>query len=111
MPGTVTRQARDDLAGIRQFISQDSPYYADVVVARVIVATERLTRFPRSGRVVPEWNTEDVREVVHPPYRVIYRLLAELAAAGFKPMEDVQLFTAKWFVIYGRSGLAVGKFR
>lgn len=72
-----TDQARDDLAGIDRFISQDSAYYAQIVVARLIAATERLAIFPRSGRVVPEWKTDDVREVIHSSYRVIYRLFAD----------------------------------
>ena len=72
-----TVQARDDLASIDWFISQDSPHYAQVVVARLIAATERLVPFPRSGRIVPEWNADDVREIIQPPYRVIYRLFAE----------------------------------
>ncbi|MSO35544.1 MAG: type II toxin-antitoxin system RelE/ParE family toxin [Acidobacteria bacterium] len=39
-----TEQARADLAAIRAFISQDSPYYASVVVSRIIAATDRLAR-------------------------------------------------------------------
>ena len=41
-----TEQARDDLQQIEAFISQDSPHYAGVVVARLIAATDRVARFP-----------------------------------------------------------------
>lgn len=34
---------------------------------------ERLSRFPESGRIVPELNRPDVREVIVSPYRVVYR--------------------------------------
>jgi len=70
-----TEQARADLAAIRAFISQDSPHYASVIVSRLIAATDRLVPFPESGRAVPEFEDPLVREVVHPPYRIVYRLV------------------------------------
>ncbi len=70
-----TKQAQADLAAIRAFISQDSPHYASVVVSRLIAATDRLAPFPESGRAVPEFDDPLVREVVHPPYRIVYRLV------------------------------------
>ena len=70
-----TKQAQADLAAIRAFISQDSPHYASVIVSRLIAATDRLAPFPESGRAVPEFEDPLVREVVHPPYRIVYRLV------------------------------------
>jgi toxin ParE1/3/4 len=63
------------LAAIHAFISQDSPHYASVVVSRLLSATDRLERFPESGRTVPEFDDPFVREVVHPPYRIVYRIV------------------------------------
>jgi toxin ParE1/3/4 len=34
---------------------------------------ERLSRYPLSGRVVPEFKIKDLREVIHPPFRIVYR--------------------------------------
>ena len=70
-----TEQARGDLAAIRAFISQDSPHDASVIVSRLISATDRLVPFPESGRAVPEFEDPLVREVGHPPYRIVYRLV------------------------------------
>jgi plasmid stabilization system protein ParE len=70
-----TKQASSDLAAIRAFINQDSPHYASIVVAQLIAATDRLVVFPESGRAVPEFDNPLVREVVHPPYRIVYRLV------------------------------------
>ena len=70
-----THQARSDLAAIRAFISQDSPHYASVVVAQLIAATDRLIAFPESGRAVPEFDNPLVREIIHRPYRIVYRLV------------------------------------
>ena len=70
-----TEQARADLAAIRAFIGQDSPHYASVIVSRLLAATDRLVPFPESGRAVPEFDDPLVREVVHRPYRIVYRLV------------------------------------
>jgi addiction module RelE/StbE family toxin len=72
-----TEQAQADLAAIHTFISHDSARYADVVVAELIVATERVALFPESGRAVPEFENPDVREVIRPPYRIVYRLVGD----------------------------------
>ena len=70
-----TEQARADLVAIRAFISQDSPHYASVIIARLIAATDRLARFPESGRTVPEFENPLIREVVLKPYRIVYKLV------------------------------------
>jgi toxin ParE1/3/4 len=57
-------------------------WYADQQVAdvgerllrEVITQVERLADFPESGRVVPEFGLVQLREIVHPPYRIVYRL-------------------------------------
>lgn len=70
-----THQARADLAAIQAFVSQDSPHYASVVVSGLIAATDRLVQFPESGRTVPEFEDPVVREIIRPPYRIVYRLV------------------------------------
>jgi addiction module RelE/StbE family toxin len=66
-----------DLESIRDYIARDSPRYADLVVRRLVAAVERLEAFPQSGRIVPERNTEDIREIIVKPYRLVYRLRPE----------------------------------
>jgi toxin ParE1/3/4 len=67
-------QALKDLESIRDYIAQDSVRYADLVVARIVSSVERLRSFPESGRVVPELNRPEIREVIVRPYRVVYRI-------------------------------------
>lgn len=57
-----------------RYIEQDSPDNAAAMASRVVAAAEDLARFPRMGRVVPEFEREDLREVLVPPYRLIYRV-------------------------------------
>ena len=63
-----------DLDGIYAFISRDSEIYADSVVLDIIEATERLTEYPKSGRIVPEVNEPRTREIIVGNYRVIHEL-------------------------------------
>jgi toxin ParE1/3/4 len=74
---TWSRQALDDLAAIRQFIARDSQRYADITIERLVTAADRLQKWPRSGRVVPEVGDEDLREVLIGLYRVVYRIEGE----------------------------------
>lgn len=67
-------QALKDLESIRGYIAQDSVRYAELVVARIVSSVERLRSFPESGRVVPELNRPEIREVIVRPYRVVYRI-------------------------------------
>ena len=69
-----TPQASADLDAVHAFISHDSPGYAGVVVARLIVAVDQLQQFPQSGRVVPELADPAIRELVRGAYRIVYRL-------------------------------------
>jgi plasmid stabilization system protein ParE len=54
--------------------------YAAAFTARVNAAIDVLRRFPRSGRVVPEYDDESIREVIVGNYRVVYRLRGQRVA-------------------------------
>ena len=68
-----TVQAAEDLASIKEFIGRDSPTYALGIARSLYNAAETLVTFPDSGRMVPERGRPEVRELIRPPYRVIYR--------------------------------------
>ncbi len=68
-----TPQGIEDLTKIRDYIRSDSPQYADLVVAEVFAATDRLRSFPESGRLVPERSGSGLREVIWRSYRIVYR--------------------------------------
>lgn len=70
-------QARKDLRNIRAFISKDSSFYADRMVARIIERTDVLAIHPHAGHPVHEALDLDVREVHVASYRIIYRVLLD----------------------------------
>ena len=67
----------EDLRAIRDYIRRDSDYYAADLVEQIILSVERLLRFPKLGRVVPEVQDETLRELVYQNYRIIYRIAGE----------------------------------
>ena len=64
-------RAVDHLLTIYEYISKDSPYYAEKMVDRLTRRSEQFKNFPGSGRKVPEYNTENIREVIEGRYRII----------------------------------------
>ena len=54
-----------------------SPVYAKRVVDRITRRSEQIAEFPLSGRKVPEYKTEDIREIIEKPYRIIYRIKSD----------------------------------
>ena len=62
------------LEEIVEYIAKQSPANAASVAQRIVAATDRLADFPRMGRIVPEFNREDIREVIVFRYRIIYRV-------------------------------------
>ena len=69
--------ASDDLESICEYIAIDSKYYARLFAKQVIKAIERLIVFPESGRIVPEYNLRNIREIIYQNYRIVYRVKSE----------------------------------
>jgi toxin ParE1/3/4 len=69
--------AIESLRNLHDYIAKDSEIYASSFVQRIILATEKLTNFPRLGRVVPEADEETIRELLYQNYRIIYRIKGE----------------------------------
>ena len=69
--------AIEHLLAIYERIAQDAPLYAQRVVDRLTKRSEQIAMFPKSGRMVPEYEVPDIREVIERPYRIIYRIKAE----------------------------------
>src|SRR2546427_5612067 len=67
-------RALEDVDSIANYISADSPSYAAAVVKKILDTTYSLSRLPYSGRIVPEFNDETIRERFAYSYRIIYRV-------------------------------------
>ncbi len=61
-------------AEIAEYISRDNPTAAEKWIDTVFSKVGQLKSFQESGRIVPEINSKDFRELIYGNYRVIYRL-------------------------------------
>ena len=77
-----TEFALEDLRSIHEYISKDSKVYADRQVNKIIKRVEQIENFPRSGRVVPEFNSEFLRELIEGNYRIIYQIYPDSSVIG-----------------------------
>jgi len=67
-----TQNADADLDNLVDYISEDSDVYGQAFALEILNAVQRLKDFPKSGRVVPEYQQENTREIIVGHYRVIY---------------------------------------
>ena len=72
-----TETAVNHWSAIYNYISQNSPQYAQRLVERLTRRSEQIANFPFSGRIVPEFETEQLREVIEGSYRIIYYIKPE----------------------------------
>ena len=69
--------ARLDLKELTSYIAESHPQASSRFVRNVFHTIEHLAAFPRSGRVVPEFGVQMIREVIRKPCRVVYRVIDE----------------------------------
>jgi toxin ParE1/3/4 len=64
-------------ANIYEYIALNSPAYARQMVDRITRRSSQIADHPLSGRMVPEYHAQDIRELIEKPYRIIYRIRHE----------------------------------
>lgn len=56
------------------YADQQVPDVGDRLIRELIAKVEQLADFPESGRIVPEFDVKTIRELIHPPFRLVYRV-------------------------------------
>jgi len=74
MRGYWTENAIDHLVHIYDYIAFNSPTYARRMIDRITRRSEQIAEHGYSGRKVPEYDAQDIREVIERPYRIIDRI-------------------------------------
>lgn len=69
-----TPEAISRLDDIDAHIALDSPTHAKEMIARLLARSRQLETAALSGREVPEYRRDDIRELLERPYRIIYRV-------------------------------------
>jgi len=66
--------AVDRASEIADYIAQDKPSAAEKWIDTVFSKVEQLKSSPEIGRIVPEINDSQFREIIYGNYRIIYRI-------------------------------------
>lgn len=67
-----TKESLFKLREIEDYIAKDDPTAAINFVDELITVGESLKNNPEKGRVVPELSIENIREIIHKNYRLVY---------------------------------------
>jgi toxin ParE1/3/4 len=67
-------EAIEDVELIADYITRDSAAYASAVVDKILYTAKTLVDMPYTGRIVPEFNNEQIREKFVYSYRLIYQV-------------------------------------
>jgi plasmid stabilization system protein ParE len=70
----ISGRAIADLRSIVTHIAKDNPTAAERFGIELIQRAKPLAQFPHLGRVVPEENDENIREIIFKSYRIFYRV-------------------------------------
>lgn len=71
---TFAASAVQDLEDLKAYYAgEGSPETGKRLVTDIVTRIEHLSAHPLSGRVVPEFQVEHLREIIYPPFRIVYR--------------------------------------
>jgi len=84
--------ARLDLRELASYIAESRPVAAERFVRQVFRLVAQLADFPESGRIVPEFDESNIRELIRRPCRIVYRV---------KPQERIVEIARIWHAARG----------
>ena len=64
----------EDLKFIHDYISKDSIAYANKFIEKLIMRVDQLENFPNSGKIVPEFGSTLIRELIEGSYRIVFKV-------------------------------------
>ncbi len=69
----ISDSAFNDLEAIKEhYLEEGVPQIGIEFVIEIIKHIETIPANPKIGRKVPEFNEKNIRELIHPPFRIVY---------------------------------------
>lgn len=72
-----TQTATEELADIADYLESYSKSYARLTVKRFYERAGQLANFPEMGRIIPELDHPNYRELIEGNYRLMYEILSD----------------------------------
>jgi len=70
---SISGSAFGDLEEIKAYyLEQGVPHIGSRIIGAIVKHIDTLCDNPDIGRVVPEFEEEKTKELIHPPYRIVY---------------------------------------
>ena len=70
---SISESGFSDLESIKEFYTEEGvPHVGNNFVSKIIEHIEKLSDNPDIGRIVPEFNSPNIRELIHNPFRIVY---------------------------------------
>ncbi len=64
----------NDVRTIYQYIAMDSKFFANKWLEKIAARINMLPAQPNIGRIIPERNDQNLREIIDGNYRIMYRV-------------------------------------
>ncbi len=69
----VSRSAFNDLERIKKYYTEEAiPHIGERFVTSIVEHFQTLSDNPDIGRKIPEFNEDKIRELIRPPFRLVY---------------------------------------
>ena len=70
-----TESAFSDLEDLKEYYTEQLvPNVGETFINEIIAQVETIPDNPEIGRIVPEFQDKNIRELIHKPFRVVYQL-------------------------------------
>ncbi|MFY7862185.1 MAG: type II toxin-antitoxin system RelE/ParE family toxin [Chitinophagales bacterium] len=70
-----SKNALFDLRHIKEYISYDSERYAKKITSEIIQRTKKPELHPKLGRIIPEIQSEEYKELIYGNYRIMFKVI------------------------------------
>jgi addiction module RelE/StbE family toxin len=93
-----TRQAIEDVHAASEYYRGISAKYADTLIDKIFEKAALLENHPKMGRKVPQFDKENIRELIYKQYHIIYYIVSsqqiDIIAVhyGSKPLSADSIF-------------------
>lgn len=93
-----SKEAIENIFEIREYYMKVSPKFSELLTDQIFEKEDLLISFPKIGRIVPEINNENIREIIFKNYRIIYSLFDEkniniiAVHSSSKPLSEGSIF-------------------
>lgn len=94
----ISNKAHEQIQKIYEYISQDSLYYANKTKNEIYSKIKMLGYMPYIGRKIPEYNRENLREIIYKSYRIMYEVFEKTDEIHIQKILHAKQYLKTFFI-------------